>query len=397
LAIACGMVALAADGTQSQHTEAAGPLPDVIRDAAEREMKRAGAPSVQIAASYDSVTRVNRAFGTANVEHNVAATTTTRYRMASVAKWFTATEAMRLAATGRFDLDAPIQAYCPRFPRKRWPVTARQLLTHTSGLRHDHDYDRELTDAKTDAERLAVVIRREREALGRFTRYSDVIAPLANFADDALLFEPGTEWSYSSPDYRVLSCVLEGAAGKPFTRLMQEDIFTPAGMAHTVPDDAWAIIPERAGLYQVHNAELALRHANYRDVSENLAAGGYLSTASDLLGFALRFSAAALIASDDVRLMITPVVVTASPSPTSTANIPVEVPSYQRYGYGVMLFPTDAGTWFGHSGRQDGASTLVVVSPDRRCAVAVMMNVRSWSNGFDFVRSICSILAQPTN
>jgi CubicO group peptidase (beta-lactamase class C family) len=393
LLMACQVVA-PADGAQSQQRAAAAR--DEIGAAAAREMERAGSPSLQMAASYDGVTRVNRAFGTANVELNVAATTTTRYRTASVAKWFTATEAMRLSAAGRLDLDAPIQAYCPRFPPKRWPVTARQLLTHTSGLRHEHDYERELTDAKTDAERLAIVVRRDREALGRFTRYDDVFAPLVNFADDALLFEPGTDWSYSSPDYRVLSCVLQGAAGKPYTVLMQENIFTPAGMAHTVPDDAWAIVPERAGLYQVDGARHALRHANYRDVSENLAAGGYLSTASDLVAFALRFSAAALIGSDDVRRMLTPVVVTASAPPTSAANVPAEVPSYRRYGYGVMLFPTDTGTWFGHSGRQDGASTLVVVSPDRRCVVAVMMNVRSWANGFDFVRSICSILAQQT-
>lgn len=97
LLMACQVVA-PADGAQSQQRAAAAR--DEIGAAAAREMERAGSPSLQMAASYDGVTRVNRAFGTANVELNVAATTTTRYRTASVAKWFSATEAMRLSATG---------------------------------------------------------------------------------------------------------------------------------------------------------------------------------------------------------------------------------------------------------------------------------------------------------
>jgi len=176
---------------------------------------------------------------------------------------------------------------------------------------------------------------------------------------------------------------------------MQKDIFDPSRMTHTVPDDAWAIVPQRAGLYEVTNAERGLRRADYRDVSENLAAGGYLSTASDLLAFARRFDAGSLVPPDGVRLMTTPVRVSGTALRVAD-NVPVEVPSYERYGYGVMLFPTEVGTWFGHSGRQDGASAIVAVSPDHRCAVAVMMNIRSWARGFDFVRSICSIIARTT-
>jgi serine beta-lactamase-like protein LACTB len=364
-----------------------------LRDASEAEMKLAGSPSIQVAVSYDGATLIDQGFGMADIEHGIPATPTTRYRTASVAKWFTAAQTMRLSEFGKLDLDAPIQTYCPQFPAKSWPITTRELLAHTSGIRHDAEYDAVLAAAQSDTERLGIVLRRERERLGRFTRYDEVAAPLVNFADDPLLFEPGTQWSYSSPDYRVLSCVLQGASGRPYATLMQEDIFAPTGMTHTVPDDAWAIVPERAGLYQVANAQLDLRRADYRDVSENLAAGGYLSTASDLLAFAVRFSAGEIVSQSTISLMTSPVSVAGMPAQPDP-NTPVEVPSYQRYGYGIMLFSADDGVWFGHTGRQDGASSILVVSPDRRCAVAVMMNVRSWARGFEFVRRICAIAAQ---
>jgi serine beta-lactamase-like protein LACTB, mitochondrial len=365
-----------------------------LRDTAEREMKRSGSPSLQIAVAFDGVKVGNLALGVADLEHGIAATPTTRYRTASVAKWFTAAAAMRLAERGKLDLDAPIQRYCPGFPAKAWPITTRHLLTHTSGIRHDPDYEAELAMAGTDAERLAIVTRREREALGRFTRYDSVVAPLVNFANDALLFEPGAQWAYSSPDYRVLSCVLEGAAGRSYAELMQADVFDPAGMSRTVPDDSWSIVSERAGLYQVLNAQLELRRADYRDVSENLAAGGYLSTASDLLAFASHFIAGDIVSETSSSLMVRSVSLPGFLSPPDEASAPIEVPTYGRYGYGVMLFPSAEGNWFGHTGRQDGASSILAVSPDRRCTVAVMMNVRSWARGFDFVQRICKLVEQ---
>ena len=238
-----------------------------LDDLAKAEMAASGAPSIQIAVAFNGGPVVERAYGRADLEHNVLATPRTEYRTASVAKWMTATAAMMLVEAGKLDLDAPLQSYCRQFPPKSAPVTARQLLTHTSGIRHDPDYEAQLAMATSDGQRLEIERRRTREALGRFTRYGDVASTLDNFKDDPLLFAPGTRWSYSSPDYRVLACVLEGASGRPYRDLMQESVFAPAGMSHTVPDDAWSIIPDRAGLYQVVNQSLELRRADYRDVA----------------------------------------------------------------------------------------------------------------------------------
>jgi CubicO group peptidase (beta-lactamase class C family) len=65
------------------------------------------------------------AFGSADLEQDVAASTHSLFRTASIGKWFTATAAMRLAEDGTLDLDSPVQKYCPPYPTKPWPVTSR--------------------------------------------------------------------------------------------------------------------------------------------------------------------------------------------------------------------------------------------------------------------------------
>src|SRR5262245_14686235 len=147
------------------------------------------------------------AFGKADLEQDVAATPRSLFRTGSIAKWFTATAAMRLVDAGKLDLDAPIQRYCPQFPEKPWPITSRQLLSHMAGVRHNYGQNGERP--ATDAEREALAARIQKERATQYTRYTDVIGPLATFKDDPLLFQPGTRVQYSSLGYRLLGCVLE--------------------------------------------------------------------------------------------------------------------------------------------------------------------------------------------
>ena len=69
-------------------------------------------------------------FGYSDLENLVPAKAENSYRLASVTKTITAIAVLQLVETGKIDLDADIQAYVPSFPKKRWPVTVRQLLGH---------------------------------------------------------------------------------------------------------------------------------------------------------------------------------------------------------------------------------------------------------------------------
>lgn len=102
-------------------------------------------------------------------------------------------------------------------------ITSRELLTHTSGVRHNYGQNDEKPATEAERKALDASIRRERST--QYTRYTDVIAPLETFKNDPLLFEPGRRVQYSSLGYRVLGCVLQGAAHSPYRELMRTLVF----------------------------------------------------------------------------------------------------------------------------------------------------------------------------
>ncbi len=354
---------------------------DKIVNVAEEEIEKSGVPSLQIAVGQNGKLIFNEAFGLSDIENNVQATTETRYRSASMDKWLTATAAFRLVESGKLDLDVPIQEYCPDFPRKEWPITTRQLLTHTSGIRHNLDFPRLIEEAKTEQERNKLKKMQTIERLGKYTRYTDVITPLDNFKNDKLLFEPGTDYSYSSFGYRVLGCVIQGASERPFREIMKEEIFAKASMTNIVEDDAWAVIPNRASGYFLKENGTVSR-ASFRDVSENLPAGGHLATAKDFISFVNAFQSGKLVSDETQSLMTT--------APVFAGDSPFE----PEYGYGVELFNSDIGQWIAHTGSQSGATSIVVLFPADDISLAIMSNAYGWRGLFDLASTIRGIIKE---
>jgi serine beta-lactamase-like protein LACTB, mitochondrial len=366
-------------------------LNDSISKIAQQEIVETGTPSLQIAIGLKGEIIYENAFGFADLENNIKATAQTKYRTASVTKWWTATLAMMLADSSKLDIDAPIQKYCSDYPSKNWEITTKQLLTHTSGVRHYTDYDALLAKAKTKEDTIEIDKRRYPDLLGLYTRYTDVITPLKNFKNEPLQFKPGTKWEYSSNGYRVLGCVIDGAGGLPYRQLMQKLIFTKAGMNNTVEDDNWAIVPNRASGYVVNNKK-EIRRANMRDVSENLPAGGYLSTASDLAHFAIAFSHSKLVKSETVKIMTQSYF--AKQLTNTTASWIDAVPIKEKYGYGIMSLKDGSIEKFGHGGRQDGASAMVYYIPEYDLVIAVMTNAKGWNGFISFTKKLETIVLQ---
>jgi len=64
-----------------------------------------------------------------------------------------------------------------------------------------------------------------------------------------LLFEPGTEYRYSSYGWILVSAAVEAAAGEPFLRFMRKQVFEPLGMDDTRADSTTEAIANRATPY----------------------------------------------------------------------------------------------------------------------------------------------------
>ena len=326
------------------------------------------------------------AFGEADLEQHVPASAQSMFRTGSVGKWFTATAAMRLAEDGKLDLDAPVQKYCPQYSTKPWPVTSRQLLAHLAGVRHYYGDNGE--KPTTDAERTELAARVARERAGQFVRYTDMVGPLEIFKDDPLLFEPGTKARYSSLGYRVMGCVLEGAAKMPYRQLMRELVFTPAGMQSITDDDARSLIPHRVAGYSRGADGITLR-AEYRDVSENLPAGGWLATTEDLAKFAVAFAQSRLVetATRD-QMLQRPSLKDGVPAPN-----PMGSPDY-FYGIGVMVGPLTGKTAWFHTGGQSGATALLYWYPESQVAVALMTNLDGRAINEELARRIADVASR---
>jgi serine beta-lactamase-like protein LACTB, mitochondrial len=373
---------------QTISTKAKKLLSDSIAKIAQTEIKETGTPSLQIAIGLKGKIIYEAAFGFADLENSVKATIETKYRTASVTKWWTATLAMMLADKNMLNLDVPIQKYCHYFPRKKSEITTRQILTHTSGIRHYADYDLELSKAKSHSDTVDINKRRYPDLLGMYSRYTEMASPLNNFKFDSLLFQLGSNWEYSSNGYRVLGCIIEGASGSSYRNLMKIQLFEKAGMTNTVEDDALEIIPNRASGYFI-NDKKQIRRADMRDVSENLPAGGYLSTSSDLVRFAMTYVSGKFVTGETVNLMAKPYFTKSVPAAASWRDA---IPSKEKYGYGVMLFNDAKTIKFGHNGRQDGGSSIVYHLPEKDLTIAVMTNSKGWNGFISFSNKIEEIL-----
>jgi serine beta-lactamase-like protein LACTB len=362
----------------------------LIAECANKELKLSGVPSLQIAIGYKDRILFEHAYGFADLENKVPATPKTEYRAASISKWWTATVAMMLASQGKLNLDIPIQTYCNDFPAKKWAVTTRQLLTHTAGIRSYLNLEEELSNSKSGADSSLARNRYNLELLGQYTHYTNLKESLGNFKEDSLLFKPGSNWSYSSQGYRVLGCVLEDVSQISYSSLMKQMIFDPASMQNTMIDDSWAIIPNRAAGYQIENAK-QLRRAEMRDVSENLPAGGFLSTATDLVRFAQAFLHQKFVSADVIRLMSFPYFSQKKPA-FQEPSWRDAIPSMEKYGYGLMLYPDTNSIKIGHDGRQAGFSSIIIAIPEKDLTIAVLTNAKGWNGYISFTKSIEEII-----
>jgi serine beta-lactamase-like protein LACTB len=289
-------------------------------------------------------------FGAADVENDAPAKGETVYRIASISKTFGATAVLQLVESGKASLDDRIEKYVPSFHQ---PVTLRQIMTHTSGIRHYGPG--ETTSA---------------------VRYNSLADAIAVFRDDQLLFPPGSKVLYSSYAYNLLAGVIETASGMELERYLTDRIFRPAGLQSTQLEYAERILRHRARAYVRTGQEL--NNAPYVDNSIKWIGGGLLSSAEDLIRFNIALNTGKLVAPSSLALMNTP--------GRLNDGTPIE------YSLGWEL-DTDAkgNRYVDKYGSGTGVSTYLLRIPERRFAVAVLVNV-SHGNIRQFARRIADAI-----
>ena len=321
------------------------PDPAALRDERFREIvaaarDAAGSPGLSAAVAVGGEIVWSGASGLADVENAVPATADSVYRIASISKPIAATAVMHLAEQGVLDIEAPVREYFPAFPEKEHPVTVRQLMNHTSGIRH---YEPGEFDMKE--------------------HFDTVEAGTVIFRDDPLLFEPGAEYSYSTYAYNLLAGVVESVSGQSFDDYLQQNIWGPAGMEATYLEHQGDIVPHRVRQYVKSEEPPLVRNAPFADLSIKWAGGGMIATAPDLVRFALALDAETILSTATQGRMTTP---------TELAD-----GSLSPYGLGWRVEEDEMGLWVAHSGGATGGTTHLLRLPERGLAVALTANVQS--------------------
>lgn len=296
-----------------------------------------GIPGVTAAVGVQGRIVWSDGFGYADLENRVPVWPHTKMRIGSVSKALTSVAVGRLVEAGTLDLDAPVQAYVSSFPEKRDTITTRLVAGHLAGVRHYRDD----------------------EFLSK-KHYNSVEAGLEIFEADTLLYEPGTEYSYSSYGWNLVSAVVEGAAEQPFLSYMREHVLRPMRLRNTVADHVDSLITNRTDYYVREDG--ALRNAPYVDNSYKWAGGGYLSTAEDLVRFGHGVFQGDVLDPETVEVLTTS-------QRTSGGEL-------TGYGIGWQI-DTDASgrRTVGHGGGSVGGSTAFITIPSANVVVAMISNM----------------------
>lgn len=262
---------------------------------------------------------------------------TTRFRMGSMNKMFTATAIMQLVQAGKIKLDDQLGKFLTDYPNKdvASKVTIHHLLTHTGGTG-------DIFGPEFGSHRLQL-------------RTLDDYIKL--YGSRGLAFEPGKQWDYSNYGFILLGAIIEKVSGQSYYDYVRDHIFKPAGMTRTASEPEDVAVPDRAIGYMRAGGSLKPNTETlpYRGTS---AGGGY-TTVEDLLRFANALTGHKLLNEHYTELMTT-----AKPE-TGEA----------RYAYGFEDDLAGGVRSFGHSGGAPGMNGDLRIYPETGYVIIALANM----------------------
>lgn len=259
-------------------------------------------------------------------------------RIASIAKPMTAVAILQLVEKGRLELDTPIQAYLPDFPKKnKGAITIRHLLQQTSGIE---------------------AYANKKEAFPT-KHYNNVQAAIQVFAHRPLAFQPGTQYAYTTYGYVVLGAIIEQVSGQTYEAYMQQNIWSVANMPNTSLEKRDITYPNKSKLYKKFWGLFV--KSKQTDLSLKYPGGGIHSTVEDLLNFGKAILENKLIKQETLAMMVE------DPKIRKSGN---------GYGMGWYLYGINPeyGFAFGHSGGQSGCNSQLFIWPEKRTIAVVLAN-----------------------
>lgn len=346
--------------TQQLHDPAYADAAERGLEALRSNRRRLQAPALSAAVAIDGRLVWAGAAGWSDIESRTPATPDTRFRIGSTSKALTATALARLVEAATIDLDAPIDRYLDPLPNPAWAsITPRQLASHMAGMPHYKE--------NTDWIGLYKTVSLQT----RFDRVTDAVGV---FDDSELLYEPGTDFHYSTLGTVLLGAVMADAVDKPYRELMEDEVFRPAGMQATIvaPPTAEGTT-NMAVSYKRHDNDF--RPWRPVDLSHRLPGGGFASTSSDLARLGAAWLDESFIRGTTRNTFWTPQTLANGETNPQDYCLGWRVRAWEVEGYGPVRNAN-------HGGVSRGALSWLLVFPDHDMAIAFNTNAKARSREF---------------
>jgi len=276
----------------------------------------------------------------------------TIFRVASVSKPIAATALAHMVKDGLIDLDNSFYHYVPYYPKKEWDFTIRQLSSHTAGLRAYQGIEYGLNKPYSIKESLEI------------------------FKNDALAFEPGTDYLYNSFDWVLISLAMQEASGIPFEKYVQEKVLNPLRMTNTfaperqpernyetgnvLGEEVWTPLDQTDVTTFYSKNRLGFRKAIPVNNFYKLAGGGYLSTSEDIAKLGQAYLEGAILDKDILSQFLTSETINGAPT---------------FYGLGWQVSEDKNGRpYYGHVGSGVGGYSNFYAYPKEQMVFAILIN-----------------------
>jgi len=203
------------------------PTPTFLSNAISAKMDLAKIPGLAACIVRDGKVLWADGFGDANIGTSLMATADTPFFLASISKTVTGVCLMQLEEQGLLDLDEDINTHLsflvenPNHPGV--PITFRQLLTHTSGLKDNWNVMDPL-----------YLLGDSPYALNTFL--PDYFVPGGAFYNPNANFNawaPGSKYQYCNQAVSLVGLLVEVISGQDFADYAMDNVLTPLGMSNS--------------------------------------------------------------------------------------------------------------------------------------------------------------------
>ena len=293
---------------------------------------------------------LEKGYGMANVELDVANGPDTKFRLGSITKQFTATAILQLEEQGKLSVNDAACKFIAECPARLKVITIHQLLSHTSGI---PSYTDDPAFMKPKFMRIPLT----------------PVEILMLSKDRPMEFQPGKKWKYDNSGYIFLGVIIEKVSGEKHAAYLQKHIFGPLEMRGSGYDDTGEILKNRAAGYR--STGDGFHNADYLDMSLPYAAGSLYSTVRDLYRWDRALYTDEVLSKDSREKMWTPV--------------------KNNYGYGWGIKQVRGHKQIAHGGGINGFATFIGRYPDDDAVVIVLAN-NERTNAGGLANGLASVL-----